>query len=191
PAPEAPPDSKEPGPPPDLEEEHPAPPPEPPAAEPGKSPEVEPEPAEPSAPPPAPGSPMALFNDAVARHDTAAALAAARAAADAMRKDKTLAADDRARGLTDLAIRIVREVGSGPEAAAAAEALFQEATDIRRVRFGDESAEVADSLDTLSTFHFMLGRYDTAEDEQRRALSLRENLLPAGDPAIASARDGL
>ncbi|HYV17969.1 MAG TPA: CHAT domain-containing tetratricopeptide repeat protein [Verrucomicrobiae bacterium] len=173
--------------------EPPATPPEPPEAEPGKAPEGEPgeAPAEPGEPAPAPGSPMALFKDAVARHDTDAALAAARAAADAIRKDKQLNAEDRAHGLTDLAIRIVREVGSGPEAAAAAEALFQEATDIRRVRFGDESPEVADSLDTLSTFHFMLGRYDTAEDEQRRALSLRETQLPAGDPAIAAARYGL
>ncbi|HET8947293.1 MAG TPA: CHAT domain-containing protein [Candidatus Polarisedimenticolia bacterium] len=160
--------------------------PEPPATPPPPEP-----PAEAPAPAPAPGSPMARFDEAVARHDTDAALAAARAAAEAMRKDRQLAAEDRAGRLTDLAIRIVREVGSGPEAAAAAEALFQEATDIRRLRFGVESPEVADSLDTLSTFHFMIGHYDTAEDEQRRALSLRESLLPAGDPAIAAARYGL
>jgi Tfp pilus assembly protein PilF len=159
-------------------EEAPLPPPQP-------APQAPPSTAQPMR------TPMDRFDDAVRRHDTTAALAAAAEAAQAIRADRQASAADRARRLTELAIRIVQEVGADPAPAAAAEALFQEALDIRRLRSGDESADVADSLDTLSTFHFMLGRYDAAEDEERRALSLREGLLPAEDPAIAAARDGL
>jgi len=172
----------------------PAPPPQqapPPAVEEAPLPQPQPAPQAPPATAPPKRTPMDRFDDAVRRHDTTAALTAAAEAAQAIRADRQASAADRARRLTELAIRIVQEVGADPAPAAAAEALFQEALDIRRLRSGDESADVADSLDTLSTFHFMLGRYDAAEDEERRALSLREGLLPEGDPAIAAARDGL
>jgi CHAT domain-containing protein len=167
-------------------------PPSPDSAAPEQAPLPQVQPAPPEPPRPAPKAPpMERFDDAVRRHDTAAALAAAGDEAKAIRADRQATPADRARRLTELGIRIVKEVGADPQPAAEAEALFQEALDIRRLRAGDESAEVADSLDILSTFHFMLGRYDEAEDEERRALDLRERLLSQGDPAIAAARDGL
>ena len=190
-------------PPPAPQEPPPAPQEQPPAQQPPAqgNPPAQPQPQETPLPrvQPAPpeespsrkATPLERFDDAVRRHDTAAALAAAADEAKAIRADRQATPADRARRLTDLGIRIVQEVGADPQPAAAAETLFQEALDIRRLRAGDESGEVADSLDILSTFHFMLGRYDDAEDEERRALDLRENLLPQGDPAIAAARDGL
>jgi len=143
-----------------------------------------------AAPEPA-AAPMDRFDEAVRRQDLAGALAAAREAAQAVRADRQMGAEERSRRLGEIGIRIVQEVGAGAEAAAAAEDLFQEALEIRRVRFGDESVEVAESYDLLSTFHFMIGRYDAAEEEERLAVTLREAALPPDDPAIALARDGL
>ena len=139
----------------------------------------------------APAAPMDRFDAAVRRGDTTTALAAAREAAQAARADRDLSAEERSGRLAGIGIRVVQEVGSGAEAAALAEDLLEEALEIRRVRYGDESLEVAESYDTLSTFHFMTGRYDAAEEEERRAVALREAALPPDDPALALARDGL
>ena len=136
-------------------------------------------------------SAMARFDEAVRRQDTPAALQAAREAAQAARADRRLGAVERSRFLGDLGIRIMQEVGVEGEAGASVEELFQDVLEIRRIRFGEESAEAADSYDLLSSFHFLTGRYDAAEEEERRTIALREAILPPDDPAIALARDGL
>ena len=57
--------------------------------------------------------------------------------------------------------------------------------------FGPEHPEVATVLVSLAKVRQALGKHDAAERVWRRVLAVRERTLPAGDPALLQALDGL
>ncbi len=59
----------------------------------------------------------------------------------------------------------------------AAEPLLKQSLQIRRERFGNKHAQVADSLHSLSVFHFLEGDFEGAEALCREALSIRSELF--------------
>ena len=67
-----------------------------------------------------------------------------------------------------------------------AEALIQEALELRQHRFGGESAQVASSLYSLGALYSNRGQFDQAEPLLRRALELRIALYGPEDTRVAT-----
>jgi tetratricopeptide (TPR) repeat protein len=125
--------------------------------------------------------------DALAAGNVDAALAglpAAVAAREAQARDDAAAA---AKAIDHLAAVIFRGGGGSEASMAAVEATYHRALDLRVRAFGEHGVETARSCSKLSTFAFLRGRWDDAESWERRALAIRREALPAGDPAIAGS----
>lgn len=135
--------------------------------------------------------PAAGFDDALQHGDLARALEIARAAADWRRESLAGRPAELAASLDGLALRLLQAASGTAETEAVGEALLRESLDLRRRTLGEDHLDVALSLDSLSTAHFFQGRFDEAEDEERRCLTIRLQWLPDSDRLVAFARYGL
>jgi tetratricopeptide (TPR) repeat protein len=73
----------------------------------------------------------------------------------------------------------------------AADASLRRAVDSARRVWGPRSREAAAALHARGQLLYDLGRYDECVDTMNEVLSIRRELLPAGDPLIAQALDDL
>jgi len=68
---------------------------------------------------------------------------------------------------------------------------FEEALRLRRLAFGNEHPDVANALHNLGAAYAQLGNPQAAEKTLREALTISEQVLPAGHVAIPRMRMGL
>jgi hypothetical protein len=132
-----------------------------------------------------------LVREALAAEKKDEALAAMQGAVAARERQASIDAGAAADALDDLGIALYQGAGGSEEAVAAANAALQRALAVRKRAFGERGAVTAKSYSTISTLSYLRGRWDEAEANERIALEIRREALPAGDPAIAESLDGL